>query len=174
MKRVAIGLFVLITLSIPLGGQRLAARQDSLARLQPEDFGYLGAFRLPAGEMRPRTFEYGGAAMTFRPDGDPGGVEDGFSGSLFVMGHNRMPYGELPDGNQVAEITIPRPLIADTVEALPQAAFVQGFHDVAAGFFGGLDEIPRVALQYLNTPATGPLLHLAWGQHLQSDAQAIC
>lgn len=171
MKRLLIGLFVLIVFSIPLGSQRLAARQDSLARLEPEDFEYLGAFRLPAGEERPRTFEYGGAAMTFRPDGDPGGAADGFSGSLFVMGHNRMPYGELPDGNQVAEVTIPRPQIADTVEALPQAQFVQGFHDVAVGFFEGLDEIPRAALQYLDTPATGPLIHLAWGQHLQQEPQ---
>ncbi len=169
MKRVASGLLVLIILSVPLGGQTLAARQDALSRLEPADFTYLGAFRLPVGEERPRTFEYGGGAMTFRPDGDPDGAGDGFSGSLFVMGHNRLPYGELPDGNQVAEITIPRPQIADSVEALPQAEFVQGFHNVAAGFFVGLDEIPRVALQYLDTPATGPLIHLAWGQHLQDE-----
>jgi len=168
MQRIGL-IIALIVLSALLGGRPAAARQDSPSRLLPADFEYLGAFRLPTGEMRPRTFEYGGGAMTFRPDGDPGGAADGFSGSLFVMGHNRMPYGELPDGNQVAEITIPRPLIADAVDALPQAAFVQGFHDVAAGLFGGLDEIPRVALQYLDTPATGPLLHLAWGQHLQDD-----
>ncbi|MBZ0307999.1 MAG: hypothetical protein K8I82_18170, partial [Anaerolineae bacterium] len=28
------------------------------------------------------------------------------------------------------------------------------------------DEIPRIGLQYLNRPETGPLLHIAWGQHL--------
>ena len=39
----------------------------------PDDFTYLGAFRLPDDGDRPRTFEYGGSAMTFRPDGDPGG-----------------------------------------------------------------------------------------------------
>lgn len=31
-------------------------------RVQPGDFEYLGAFRLPGGEQRPATFAYGGKA----------------------------------------------------------------------------------------------------------------
>ena len=72
-------------------------------RITPEDFTYLGAFRLPGDEARPRTFEYGGSAMTFNPAGDPGGAGDGFPGSLFIMGHNRMP-----SGNCRMEIRWPR------------------------------------------------------------------
>jgi len=59
------------------------------------------------------------------------------------------------------------------VAALPQARFLQSFHNVAAGYFQGLDEIPRIGLQYLDTPATGPKLHLAWGQHLQSESAEL-
>lgn len=32
-----------------------------------------------------------------------------------------------------------------------------------------LQKIPRIALQYLDHPDTGPLLNLAWGQRLQDD-----
>jgi hypothetical protein len=142
------------------------------ALIQPSDLVYLGAFRLPDDGERPRTFEYGGNAMTFNPNGDPGGPDDGFPGSLFVTGHDRMPYGELPDGGQVAEVNIPAPSLSRSVADLPQAGFIQGFHDVAAGFFAGMDEIPRIGMLYLDTPATGPKIHMAWGQHLQPDPPA--
>jgi hypothetical protein len=138
----------------PAGGSE---GTGSATRLGPEDIVYLGAFRLPGGEDRPQTFAYGGNAMTFNPA----------RGSLFVTGHDRLPYGELPDGSQVAEISVPTPVIAGSAAALPIADFVQSFHDAAHGLFQGLDEIPRIGLQYLDHPATGPALHLAWGQHLQ-------
>jgi hypothetical protein len=137
--------------------------------LAPADLVYLGAFRLPGDGERPFTFAYGGSAITFNPAGDPSGSGDGFAGSLFVMGHDRLPYGELPDGNQVAEISIPAPLAAAEVGALPQAEFIQGFQDVAAGYFAGLDELPRAGMLYLDHPATGPRIHLTWGQHLQPE-----
>ncbi len=139
------------------------------ALVQPADLVYLGAFRLPDDAVRPRTFEYGGNAMTFNPNGDPSGPNDGFPGSLFITGHDRMPYGDLPDGDQVAEINIPAPSLSRNLEALPQASFLQGFHNVAAGRFVGLDEIPRIGMAYLNTPATGPKIHIAWGQHFQPE-----
>ena len=135
-------------------------------RLQPTDLTYLGAFRLPGGDDRPQTFAYGGNAMTFNPDGDPDS-QDGFPGSLFVMGHDRMPYGDLPDGNQVAELSIPAPVNSRNLADLPYAGFIQDFHDVAAGIFTELDEIPKAGMQYLNHPETGPKIHLAWGEHLQ-------
>jgi hypothetical protein len=140
--------------------------------IQPSDLTYLGAFRLPDDGERPRTFEYGGNAMTFNPNGDPSGSDDGFPGSLFVTGHDRMPYGELPDGGQVAEVNIPVPSLSRNVVDLPQAGFVQGFHDVAAGFFTRMDEIPRIGMLYLDTQVTGPKIHIAWGQHLQPDPPA--
>ena len=143
----------------------------SASRLMPSDFTYLGAFRLPEGTERPTTFQYGGTAMTFRPDGNPGD-RDGFPGSLFVMGHPRLPYGELPNGSQIAEVTIPKPFAARQVGLLPRARFIQGFRDVFQGRFKGLDEIPRIGLQFLDTKATGPLIHIAWGQHFQPDPPA--
>lgn len=135
----------------------------------PEAFEYLGAFRLPGGDERPETFAYGGSAMTYRPDGDPDGPSDGFPGSLFITGHPRLPYGELPNGDQVAELTIPVPVASRDLEGLNRAEFVQAFENVADGQFPGLDEITRVGLLYLDHPATGPRLHITWGQHLEPD-----
>jgi hypothetical protein len=145
-------------------------RNDTSGPLvQPGDLQYLGAFRLPEAGERPLTFAYGGSAMTFNPNGDPNGPADGFPGSLFIMGHDRLAYGELPDGNQVAEVSIPVPVVADDVGSLSQADFLQQFHDVAAGWFTELEEIPRTGMQYLDHPATGAKIHLAWGQHLQPE-----
>jgi hypothetical protein len=139
-------------------------------RIQPADFTYLGAFRLPDGGERPLTFEYGGNAMTFRPGPDSGRpLVSGFPGTLFITGHDRLPYGELPDGDQVAEVSIPAPVASRNVEELNTAAFVQSFADVAAGHFVEFQEIPKVGLQFLDRPETGPLIHIAWGEHLQRD-----
>lgn len=135
--------------------------------INPDALEYLGAFRLPGGDDPPRTFAYGGNAMTFNPDGDPAGAADGYPGSLFVMGHDRIAYGGVPDGNQVAEINIPAPVVSRNIEDLNTAEFIQDFADVTRGYFTDLEEIPKVGLQYLNRPETGPKIHIAWGQHLQ-------
>jgi hypothetical protein len=158
-----------IVLVILLSRVSTAGAQADSGRLQPADFTYVGAFRLPEGAMRPDTFEYGGNAMTFNPDGDSSGPADEFPGSLFVSGHDRLAYGELPDGSRVAEIAIPVPVISDDVQVLNRATYLQPLTDVAAGFFVGLDEIPRIGLQYLNRPETGPKIHITWGQHFQPD-----
>ncbi|MFZ5918177.1 MAG: hypothetical protein ACOYZ7_14640 [Chloroflexota bacterium] len=134
--------------------------------VQPADLTYLGAFRLPGGDDPPQTFAYGGNAMTFNPDGDPAN-SDAYPGALFITGHDRIAYGGLPNGDQVAEVNIPAPSVAGNPADLPQAAFLQGFSDVTAGYFTNLEEIPKVGIQYLNHADTGPLLHLCWGQHLQ-------
>lgn len=138
--------------------------------IAPGAFSYLGAFRLPDGGERPYTFEYGGNAMTFNPDGDPANG-DAHPGSLFITGHDRLAWGELPDGDQVAEVSIPVPAVAADPADLPQALFLQDFHDVTAGYFTGMEEIPKVGLHYLNHPATGPLVHIVWGQHLQPEGE---
>ncbi len=140
--------------------------------VDPANLEYLGAFRLPGGDDRPLTFAYGGNAMTFNPDGDPNSADDGFPGSLFITGHDRLPYGEMPDGSQVAEINIPMPVASRDVSALPQAQFVQDFRDVTVGHFTGMEEIVRIGMLYLDNPATGPLIHIVWGQHIEPDPTA--
>jgi hypothetical protein len=140
--------------------------------VDPLAFKYLGAFRLPGEEDRPRTFAYGGNAMTFYPNGDPNGAADGFPGSLFIMGHDRIAYGDLPDGNQVAEISIPEPVISGNLEDLNTAEFLQDFENVLAGRFTNLEEIPRVGMAYLNRTETGENIHFGWGQHLQEPGDA--
>lgn len=135
--------------------------------LLPADFEYLGAFRLPRDGDRPRTFAYSGNAMTFNPDGDSAGAADGFPGSLFIMGHDRMPYGDLPDGGQIAEVNIPAPIISQNMEDLNNAEFIQGFANIMENHFIGLDEIPKAGMQYLNRPETGAKIHVTWGEHLQ-------
>lgn len=150
--------------------RRRAIRFPPDSRIQPADFTYAGAFRLPAGGTRPKTFAYGGAAMTYNPAGDPAGAADGFPGSLFITGHDRMPYGELPDGDQVAEVSIPSPSSTHDIGTLGVATLLQDFHDVSAGLFPTLEELPRVAMQYLSHSATGAVIHLAWGQHFQEEA----
>jgi len=134
--------------------------------IAPSQLTYAGAFRLPGSWEPPQTFAYGGNAMTFRPDGDAGNT-DNFPGSLFVMGHDTIAYGDLPDGNQVAEISIPNPTMTKNLEEMNTAEFLQPFEDVTAGFFGQLEEIPKAGMAYLDHPATGPKIHITWGQHLQ-------
>jgi hypothetical protein len=135
----------------------------------PADFEYLGAFRLPGGDEPPRTFAYGGNAMTFNPDGDPGGAADGFPGSLFVMGHDRVAYGGLPDGGQVAEVSIPAPILSRNIEELNTAEFIQDFANLFEHHFVEFQEIPKAGMLYLDRPETGPKIHVAWGEHLQRD-----
>jgi hypothetical protein len=144
-------------------------RERSAEMLQDSDFSYRGAFRLPGSGERPLTFAYGGNGMTVNPQGDPSGRDDNHPGSLFLSGHERMPYGELPDGNQIAEINIPAPIISANLDDLAVADFIQNFEDVAAGNFFTLDEIPRMDIEYLDTPLTGPKIHIAWGAHFQPD-----
>lgn len=132
--------------------------------IQPADLSYLGAFRLPGDDTPPQTFAYGGNAVTFNPDGDTTNADD-YPGSLFITGHDRTD--DHPDGNQIAEVTIPVPVNSRNVDNLPYADFIQGFQDVTAGHFQELSTVPKVGLQYLNHPDTGPLLHITWGRHLQ-------
>jgi len=133
-------------------------------RLQPGDLEYLGAFRLPlaTGEA-PAVWDWSGQAMTFFPGGDPGGGTDGFPGSLFVTG--------LDTTNLVAELSIPAPVVANDPESLPRALELQPFSDVRGGFFEGLQEIPRVGIEYLPAQSgqNEGLLYLAWGQHYQNQ-----
>jgi hypothetical protein len=136
--------------------------------LQPEDLAYLGAFRLPdaaPGAGNEQSWEYGLQALTYRPDGDPDGGEDGFPGSLIGTGYDVLNYA--------SEISIPAPSTSRDLEQLNTAATLQEFYDVRGGLFDGLDEIPRVGMQYLPAGAgrSSATLHLAWGQHHHDEGE---
>ena len=134
--------------------------------LSPSDLTYLGAFRLPDREPAANdseSWEYGGEALAYRPDGDPGGDADGYPGSLFGTGNGI--------SNYVSEIGIPAPSLSRNVEDLNVAATIQGFHDVRGGIFEVWEEIPRIGMEYLPAQGdqTSPKLYLAFGQHLHGE-----
>ncbi|MBP8001568.1 MAG: hypothetical protein KA314_17610 [Chloroflexi bacterium] len=127
--------------------------------LQPDELIYQGAFLLPPGDA----WDYSGYAMTYFPGGDPDGSEDGFPGSLFVLGHDHQ--------QMVAEITIPIPVITTDAAALNTAITLQPFADITGGMFGEM-EIPRAGLAYLppiGAQSSGKL-YFTWGQHFQFEA----
>lgn len=128
--------------------------------IQPADLEYVGAFRLPDG-LPEFGWDWSGEALTYYPDGDPSGANDGYPGSLFGTGHNWNTY--------VSEISIPVPVISKNKNAkeLNTATTLQEFSDIRGGLFGYL-EIPRVGLEYL--PPQGKQssgkLYFAWAQHM--------
>jgi len=135
----------------------------STSLVNPDELVYLGAFRMPeiADELG---WGYSGYAMTYYPQGDPQGTDDGFPGSLFVLGH---------DHNQnVGEISIPKPVISESKNPseLPAAVMLQPFNDIRDGLLEYL-EIPRAGLAYLppqGSQTTGKL-YFCWGQHFQFE-----
>ncbi|MFZ5855578.1 MAG: hypothetical protein ACOYZ6_02005 [Chloroflexota bacterium] len=141
-----------ITYYEPSGGDLL---------LQPSDFEYLGAFRLPDDESE-FGWMWSGEALTYYPQGDPSGDADGFPGSLFGTGHNWNTY--------VSEVNIPPPIISRNLADLETAATLQSFRDIRAGLFDYL-EIPRVGLEYLPTQGaqTSGKLYFSWAQHMGEE-----
>ncbi len=137
-------------------------------RIQPGDLVYQGAFRLPeraAGASNAESWEYGGQALAYCPDGDPGGDADGYPGSLFGTGHDVLNY--------VSEISIPAPSTSRDLEQLNVATTLQQFHDIRGGLFNSLDEMPRVGLEYLPAQQgqTSAKLYMAWGQHHHDEGE---
>jgi len=149
-----------LCLAIALTCGQIPAQENE--RLQPEDLTYRGAFRLPdtGGPSLVDTWEWGGYAMAYFPDGDSYGPDDGFPGSLFATGH---AWSHL-----VAEISIPGPVISasQTLGDLNTAAQLQAFTDI-------LDvsnlEIPRTGLAFLpaHGAQTSAKLYFCWGYHMQ-------
>ncbi|MCD4674036.1 MAG: hypothetical protein K8R77_15340, partial [Anaerolineaceae bacterium] len=127
--------------------------------LMPEDFEYLGAFRLP-GDSGGSNWEYSGRGLTYYPDGDSSGTEDGFPGSLFGVGHDHQQF--------VSEISIPAPVNSRNLEDLPVAETLQPFEDITSGMFGET-ELPRLGVEYLPPQGqqTSGKLHFVHGQHFQ-------
>lgn len=125
--------------------------------VQPDDLVYLGYFRLPEGSGT-SNWDYSGQGLTYDPEGDPGGEEDGFPGSLFGFGHDHQLH--------VSEISIPRPVISSDLAEVPAARTLQAFADLTGGIFSPEEMIiPRAGLALLTEPE--PRLHFTFGQHFQ-------
>jgi len=133
-------------------------------RVVPEDFAYLGAFRLPEGDAN-SDWTFSGYGLTFYPGGDPQGPDDGFPGSLFGIGHDHHQL--------VSEVSIPAPVITRDPGALLRAETLQPFADITGGMFGPDLEIPRADIAYLPQigDQTGGKLYFTWGQHFQFEHQ---
>jgi len=120
-------------------GQAATATNPPVARttkrIMPGDLVYQGAFRLPEGSNG-SNWEYSGQAMTYFPDGDPQGPNDGCPGSLFAVGHDHH--------QMISEISIPKPIISKNknLDELNTATTLQPFHDVTGGCFGELELFP--------------------------------
>jgi len=143
-------------------GQKVPTRAGTSTRLQPADLEYIGAFRLPDGTTAVKSWLYGGTGMTYYPNGDPSGPNDGFPGSLFAVGHDWE--------HQVSEISIPKPKVSASknVNDLNTAAALQAFQDI-------LDvksvEMPRSDLEYLPPQGsqTSGKIYYCRGGHLQDE-----
>jgi hypothetical protein len=100
--------------------------------------------------------------LTWYPQGDPDGAQDGYPGSLFGAGHDHQ--------KQVSEISIPEPLIASDPAALNTAGTLQPFADITAGLFDmEALTLPRIGLAYLpqqNGSGDGNIAFCV-GQHFQ-------
>jgi hypothetical protein len=175
--RVSTGFFILfsMTLSLLLSCKTTTnhenngdKKEDPLPTqlLQPEDLVYRGAFKLPGGSSDVKSWQWGGHAMTYYPDGNPEGPDDGYPGSIFAVGHAWE--------HQVSEISIPVPKIsaAKNLKELNTAGTLQAFTDILDV---SLLEIPRSGLEYL--PKQGDQktakLHFCWGYHMQEDPPAL-
>ncbi len=134
--------------------------------IQPADFTYLGAFRLPSDAPDEIGWKWSGESLTYYPGGDASGPDDGFPGSLFGTGHNWNQY--------ISEISIPAPVLstARNPEELNSAVTLQPFQDVRGSSFDWPLEQPRVGLEYL--PPQGEQesgkLYFCWAQHLDEGA----
>ncbi len=125
-----------------------------------EDLTYIGAFRLPdaSGDS---SWEYSGHALTYFPDGDSDGSDDGFPGSLFGVGHDHQLY--------VSEISIPEPVISKNLDDLNTATTLQPFQDITNGAVTEELALPRLGLEYLPPQGeqTSAKLYFCIGQHIQ-------
>jgi len=118
--------------------------------LSPDDFEYVGAFRVPEDE----NWDYSGQALTFYPLGDPSGENDDFPGSLFISGHDHQLY--------VAEINIPQPILSKNMADLNTAGYIQNFSDLTPRLFSNDLDLPRIGIEYFDNR-----LYYVRGQHFQ-------
>jgi len=132
---------------------RTASFQTDGTRIDPSEFVYLGAFRMP------EDFAWGGEASAYRVDGDPGGGFDGCPGSLFVTNLNQ------PENGLVGEVSIPAPVPnAGSVEALPEASILQTPVNIRPAGVNAWEyvDIWRTGLAYLQDEQR---LYSSWSIH---------
>ena len=133
---------------------------EGVPSLPPDALIYAGAFRLPdaSGGLG---WGYSGQGMAFYPGGDPDGGTDDFPGSLFIVGHDYQL--------QVAEISIPEPVVSKTLDDLNTAQTIQPFADITGGYITEALSLPVMGIEYL--PAQAGLseekLFFSIGQHFQ-------
>ncbi|OQY33903.1 MAG: hypothetical protein B6I38_03045 [Anaerolineaceae bacterium 4572_5.1] len=122
--------------------------------IQPEDFEYLGAFRLPDASGG-SDWQYSGHGLTYRPANEQAENTGESAGSLFGFGHDQ--------NLQVSEISIPHPIISKNLDDLNTATTLQPFADVTGGIFVPEEmTIPRAGIAYLDGH-----LYFTFGQHIQ-------
>lgn len=135
-------------------------------RFFKSDLKYIGAFKLPInGTDTVNSWQWGGFALTYYPDGDKQGENDGYPGSLFGAGH-AWEY-------RISEISIPKPVNSQNknLAELPRAKTIQNFQDILniSGY-----EIPRVGIEYLPNQGnqTSRKLYFCFGQHFQESGDS--
>ena len=116
---------------------------SALPLYAPTDMKYLGAFRLPTGDVGSATFEFGGNALAWNPE----------NGSLFTGANVQL-------GLHIAEIAVPQVLGNSRIAAdLPTAQVLQPFADLGNLLTvdaAGQNQTP--ALSYLNVNLGGLLV----------------
>ncbi|MBT7070201.1 MAG: hypothetical protein HN975_04845 [Anaerolineae bacterium] len=137
------------TSSAPLADLPLPPPSGNL--IQPENFEYLGTFRLPDASGG-SNWEYSGHGLTHRLAADQAQNE---YGSLFGFGHDQYL--------QVSEISIPELVISKNLDDLNTATTLQPFADITNGLFHPEEmSIPRAGIAYLDG-----YLYFTFGQHIQ-------
>jgi hypothetical protein len=86
---------------------------ESQPLLHAQDLQYVGAFRVPSGNIGSSTFSYGGTALAY----------NAANNSLFLVGHTHQ--------QQIAEISIPTQIVSSSnIGSLTRATLLQSFSDV--------------------------------------------
>lgn len=112
MKSKKFSILIVIFLLLP----SISKATDTL--LQPTDFKYIGAFRVPKGDMGGPQYHglsYGGESITY----------NNINNSLFITGTN--------NDNLVAEISIPAIVNSTEISDLNTASVIQNLYDITEG-----------------------------------------
>jgi hypothetical protein len=144
-----IGISVTLSLFVCLLLPGSVSAADKL--LQAADFTYLGAFRVPQGDLGGPQYHglsYGGSALAYNPARN----------SLFIVGHDQ--------DQLVAEISIPSPVVSSDPGKLNRARLLQKLADVTKGNLTRIKE--GGAPETSNKVKIGGLL--VYGDHLVGTA----
>jgi len=130
-------------------------------RIATNQLQYCGVFRLP-GPSGGSDWMYSGQGLTCYPQGDAQGPDDGYPGSLFMVGHDHQQY--------VAELSIPVPLISrhKILDDLNTAETLQPFADITGGLFGEMEmAVTGIACLPAQGDGNDTPLYFCRGQHIQ-------